>query len=96
MKNIKITEKELENNEFLIVENLKKYLEKEIKNKKIKNISKNELQVQASFLVKIKFIDIDKAIIEIKSNGFGSVNSDFVKLEFRKKDGIWEKYKTDF
>ena len=68
MKNIKITEKELENNEFLIVENLKKYLEKEIKNKKIKNISKNELQVQASFLVKIKFIDIDKAIIEIKSN----------------------------
>ena len=96
MKNIKITEKELENNEFLIVENLKKYLEKEIKNKKIKNISKNDLQVQASFLVKIKFIDIDKAIIEIKSNGFGSVNSDFVKLEFRKKDGIWEKYKTDF
>ena len=96
MKNIKITEKELENNEFLIVENLKKYLEKEIKNKKIKNISKNELQVQASFLVKIKFIDIDKAIIEIKSNGFGSANSDFVKLEFRKKDGIWEKYKTDF
>ena len=85
MKNIKITEKELENNEFLIVENLKKYLEKEIKNKKIKNISQNELQVQASFLVKIKFIDIDKAIIEIKSNGFGSVNSDFVKLEFRKK-----------
>ena len=35
-ENVKITDKELENNEFLIVENFKKYFEKEIKNKKIK------------------------------------------------------------
>ena len=31
-ENVKITDKELENDEFLIVENLKKYFEKEIKN----------------------------------------------------------------
>ena len=39
-ENVKITEKELENDEFLIVENLKKYFEKEIKNKKIKKYQK--------------------------------------------------------
>ena len=39
-ENVKITDKELENDEFLIVENFKKYFEKEIKNKKIKKILK--------------------------------------------------------
>ena len=39
-ENVKITDKELENNEFLIVENFKKYFEKEIKNKKIKKYQK--------------------------------------------------------
>ena len=41
-ENVKITDKELENDEFLIVENLKKYFEKEIKNKKIKKIPKKD------------------------------------------------------
>ena len=39
-ENVKITDKELENDEFLIVENFKKYFEKEIKNKKIKKYQK--------------------------------------------------------
>ena len=39
-ENVKITDKELENNEFLIVENFKKYFEEEIKNKKIKKYQK--------------------------------------------------------
>lgn len=90
-ENVKITDKELENDEFLIVENLKKYFEKEIKNKKIKKISKKDFQVQGSFVIKIKFVDIDEAIVEIKSYGFEGTNSDLVKLEFRKKDRIWEK-----
>ena len=90
-ENVKITEKELENDEFLIVENLKKYFEKEIKNKKIKKIPKKDFQVQGSFLIKIKFVDIDEAIVEIESNGFEAINSDLVKLKYRKKDRIWEK-----
>lgn len=90
-ENVKITEKELENDEFLIVENLKKYFEKEIKNKKIKKIPKKDFQVQGSFAIKIKFVDIDEAIVEIKSYGFEGTNSNLVKLEFRKKDRIWEK-----
>lgn len=90
-ENVKITEKELENDEFLIVENLKKYFEKEIKNKKIKKILKKDFQVQGSFVIKIKFVDIDEAIVEIKSYGFECTNSDLVKLKFRKKDRIWEK-----
>ena len=90
-ENVKITEKELENDEFLIVENLKKYFEKEIKNKKIKKIPKKDFQVQGSFVIKIKFIDIDEAIVEIKSYGFEGINSNLVKLKFRKKDRIWEK-----
>ena len=90
-ENVKITDKELENNEFLIVENLKKYFEKEIKNKKIKKIPKKDFQVQGSFLIKIKFVDIDEAIVEIESYGFEDTNSDLVKLRFRKKDRIWEK-----
>ena len=90
-ENVKITEKELENDEFLIVENLKKYFEKEIKNKKIKKIPKKDFQVQGSFAIKIKFVDIDEAIVEIKSYGFEGTNSDLVKLKFRKKDRIWEK-----
>ncbi|WP_314292876.1 hypothetical protein [Leptotrichia massiliensis] len=90
-ENVKITDKELENDEFLIVENLKKYFEKEIKNKKIKKIPKKDFQVQGSFLIKIKFVDIDEAIVEIESNGFEATNSDLVKLKYRKKDRIWEK-----
>ena len=90
-ENVKITDKELENNEFLIVENFKKYFEKEIKNKKIKKIPKKDFQVQGSFLIKIKFVDIDEAIVEIESNGFEATNSDLVKLKYRKKDRIWEK-----
>ena len=90
-ENVKITEKELENDEFFIVEHLKKYLEKEIKNKKIKKILKKDFQVQGSFVIKIKFVDIDEAIVEIKSYGFECTNSDLVKLKFRKKDRIWEK-----
>ena len=90
-ENVKITDKELENDEFLIVENLKKYFEKEIKNKKIKKIPKKDFQVQGSFLIKIKFVDIDEAIVEIESYGFEDTNSDLVKLRFRKKDRIWEK-----
>ena len=90
-ENVKITDKELENNEFLIVENFKKYFEKEIKNKKIKKIPKKDFQVQGSFLIKIKFVDIDEAIVEIESYGFEDTNSDLVKLRFRKKDRIWEK-----
>ena len=90
-ENVKITDEELENNEFLIVENLKKYFEKEIKNKKIKKIPKKDFQVQGSFLIKIKFVDIDEAIVEIESNGFEATNSDLVKLKYRKKDRIWEK-----
>ena len=90
-ENVKITDKELENNEFLIVENFKKYFEKEIKNKKIKKIPKKDFQVQGSFLIKIKFVDIDEAIVEIESNGFEAINSDLVKLKYRKKDKIWEK-----
>ena len=90
-ENVKITDKELENNEFLIVENFKKYFEKEIKNKKIKKIPEKDFQVQGSFLIKIKFVDIDEAIVEIESYGFEGTNSDFVKLRFRKKDRIWEK-----
>jgi len=90
-ENVKITYKELENDEFLIVENLKKYFEKEIKNKKIKKIPKKDFQVQGSFLIKIKFVDIDEAIVEIESNGFEATNSDLVKLKYRKKDRIWEK-----
>lgn len=90
-ENVKITEKELENDEFLIVENLKKYFEKEIKNKKIKKIPKKDFQVQGSFVIKIKFVDIDEAIVEIKSYGFEGTNSNLVKLKFRKKDRIWEK-----
>ena len=90
-ENVKIADKELENDEFLIVENLKKYFEKEIKNKKIKKIPKKDFQVQGSFLIKIKFVDIDKAIVEIESNGFEATNSDLVKLKYRKKDRIWEK-----
>ena len=90
-ENVKITDKELENNEFLIVENFKKYFEKEIKNKKIKKIPKKDFQVQGSFLIKIKFVDIDEAIVEIESYGFEGTNSDLVKLRFRKKDRIWEK-----
>ena len=90
-ENVKITYKELENDEFLIVENLKKYFEKEIKNKKIKKIPKKDFQVQGSFLIKIKFVDIDEAIVEIESYGFEDTNSDLVKLRFRKKDRIWEK-----
>ena len=89
-ENVKITDKELENNEFLIVENFKKYFEKEIKNKKIKKIPKKDFQVQGSFLIKIKFVDIDEAIVEIESNGFEATNS-VVKLKYRKKDRIWEK-----
>ena len=90
-ENVKITYKELENDEFLIVENLKKYFEKEIKNKKIKKIPKKDFQVQGSFLIKIKFVEIDEAIVEIESNGFEATNSDLVKLKYRKKDRIWEK-----
>ena len=90
-ENVKITDKELENDEFLIVENLKKYFEKEIKNKKIKKIPEKNFQVQGSFLIKIKFVDIDEAIVEIESNGFEATNSDLVKLKYRKKDRIWEK-----
>lgn len=90
-ENVKITEKELENDEFLIVENLKKYFEKEIKNKKIKKIPKKDFQIQGSFATKIKFVDIDEAIVEIKSYGFEGTNSNLVKLKFRKKDRIWEK-----
>ena len=90
-ENVKITDKELENDEFLIVENLKKYFEKEIKKKKIKKIPKKDFQVQGSFLIKIKFVDIDEAIVEIESNGFEATNSDLVKLKYRKKDRIWEK-----
>ena len=90
-ENVKITDKELENNEFLIVENFKKYFEKEIKNKKIKKIPEKDFQVQGSFLIKIKFVDIDEAIVEIESYGFEGTNSDLVKLRFRKKDRIWEK-----
>ena len=90
-ENVKITDKKLENDEFLIVENLKKYFEKEIKNKKIKKIPKKDFQVQGSFLIKIKFVDIDEAIVEIESNGFEATNSDLVKLKYRKKDRIWEK-----
>ena len=90
-ENVKITDKELENNEFLIVENFKKYFEKEIKNKKIKKIPEKNFQVQGSFLIKIKFVDIDEAIVEIESYGFEDTNSDLVKLRFRKKDRIWEK-----
>ena len=90
-ENVKITDKELENNEFLIVENFKKYFEKEIKNKKIKKIPKKDFQVQGSFLIKIKFVDIDEAIVETESNGFEATNSDLVKLKYRKKDRIWEK-----
>ena len=89
-ENVKITDKELENNEFLIVENFKKYFEKEIKNKKIKKILKKDFQVQGSFLIKIKFVDIDEAIVEIESKGFEDTNS-VVKLKYRKKDRIWEK-----
>ena len=89
-ENVKITYKELENDEFLIVENLKKYFEKEIKNKKIKKIPKKDFQVQGSFLIKIKFVDIDEAIVEIESKGFEDTNS-VVKLKYRKKDKIWEK-----
>lgn len=89
-ENVKITDKELENNEFLIVENFKKYFEKEIKNKKIKKIPKKDFQVQGSFLIKIKFVDIDEAIVEIESKGFEDTNS-VVKLKYRKKDRIWEK-----
>ena len=84
-ENVKITDKELENNEFLIVENFKKYFEKEIKNKKIKKIPEKNFQVQGSFLIKIKFVDIDEAIVEIESYGFEDTNSDLVKLRFRKK-----------
>ena len=90
-ENMKITDKELENNEFLIVENFKKYFEKEIKNKKIKKIPEKDFQVQGSFLIKIKFVDIDEEIVEIESNGFEATNSDLVKLKYRKKDRIWEK-----
>jgi len=90
-ENVKITDKELEINEFLIVENFKKYFEKEIKNKKIKKILEKDFQVQGSFLIKIKFVDIDEAIVEIESYGFEDTNSDLVKLRFRKKDRIWEK-----
>ena len=89
-ENVKITNKELENNEFLIVENFKKYFEKEIKNKKIKKIPEKNFQVQGSFLIKIKFVDIDEAIVEIESKGFEDTNS-VVKLKYRKKDKIWEK-----
>ena len=89
-ENVKITDKELENNEFLIVENFKKYFEKEIKNKKIKKIPKKDFQVQGSFLIKIKFVDIDEAIVEIESKGFEDTNS-VVKLKYRKKDKIREK-----
>lgn len=89
-ENVKITDKELENNEFLIVENFKKYFEKEIKNKKIKKIPKKDFQVQGSFLIKIKFVDIDEAIAEIESKEFEDTNS-VVKLKYRKKDKIWEK-----
>ena len=84
-ENVKITDKELENNEFLIVENFKKYFEKEIKNKKIKKIPEKNFQVKGSFLIKIKFVDIDEAIVEIESYGFEDTNSDLVKLRFRKK-----------
>ena len=89
-ENVKITDKELENNEFLIVENFKKYFEKEIKTKKIKKIPKKDFQVQGSFLIKIKFVDIDEAIVEIESKEFEDTNS-VVKLKYRKKDKIWEK-----
>ena len=89
-ENVKIADKELENDEFLIVENLKKYFEKEIKNKKIKKIPKKDFQVQGSFLIKIKFVDIDEAIVEIESKEFEDTNS-VVKLKYRKKDKIWEK-----
>ena len=89
-ENVKITDKELEINEFLIVENFKKYFEKEIKNKKIKKIPEKDFQVQGSFLIKIKFVDIDEAIVEIESKGFEDTNS-VVKLKYRKKDRIWEK-----
>ena len=89
-ENVKITDKELENNEFLIVENFKKYFEKEMKNKKIKKIPEKDFQVQGSFLIKIKFVDIDEAIVEIESKEFEDANS-VVKLKYRKKDRIWEK-----
>ena len=89
-ENVKITDKELENDEFLIVKNLKKYFEKEIKNKKIKKIPKKDFQIQGSFSIKIKFVDIDEAIVEIKSYGFEGTNSNLVKLKFRKKDRIWD------
>ena len=89
-ENVKITDKELENDEFLIVENFKKYFEKEIKNKKIKKIPKKDFQVQGSFLIKIKFVDIDEAIVKIESKEFEDTNS-VVKLKYRKKDKIWEK-----
>ena len=89
-ENVKITDKELENNEFLIVENFKKYFEKEIKNKKIKKIPKKDFQVQGLFLIKVKFVDIDEAIVQIESKGFEDTNS-VVKLKYRKKDKIWEK-----
>ena len=86
-ENVKITDKELENNEFLIVENFKKYFEKEIKNKKIKKILKKDFQVQGSFLIKIKFVDIDEAIVEIESKEFEDTNS-VVKLKYRKRKNI--------
>ena len=89
-ENVKITDKELENNEFLIVENFKKYFEKEIKNKKIKKIPKKDFQVQGLFLIKVKFVDIDEVRVEIESKGFEDTNS-VVKLKYRKKDKIWEK-----
>ena len=48
-ENVKITDKELENNEFLIVENFKKYFEKEIKNKKIKKIPEKIFRFKVHF-----------------------------------------------
>ena len=48
-ENVKITDKELENDEFLIVENLKKYFEKEIKNKKIKKIPEKIFRFKVHF-----------------------------------------------
>ncbi len=48
-ENVKITDKELENNEFLIVENFKKYFEKEIKNKKIKKYRKKIFRFKVHF-----------------------------------------------
>ena len=48
-ENVKIKEQDLVYNEFLIVENFKKYFEKEIKNKKIKKIPEKIFRFKVHF-----------------------------------------------